>query len=405
MTTQTNERETAPEPAADSAEPQAETAALPAAAPDDGADEEEWRGPAEPDGSIDRFAIARKFDRRRRDADEPIGFRGADTDPTTLRSGRLTQELPDEPAAQAQPGAQAGTAEDAAPDGEGTAPKTHRLVVRREEREVDEDELHRLAQIGAAGESYLADARRILDEATALRNAAVPRPHPDAVDSAQPNALDDAEQTPHPADDPLVSIVEKIQFGDPKEGAAALREALAGTHDTDAARAVYDHHRRLDLGRAQTALESFRSRNADLLTDPMTETVMEKLYYDGLRQDLGKLGVPTDAIPTDTARLVETHRFHRIHGQPVRDTAALLEGAKDAFIRWKGSEQAPTARQGEPQRVAVTVDRAERRRAIPQQPARAAVPASSETRAAPQASTRSEAVRKMMARRGQLVVT
>src|SRR5689334_9932766 len=96
---------------------------------------------------VDRAALGRKFAERRRSRDDDIAFDGSFAR-DELRAGRLTQELVD---AQHSPEGSADTAE---PDT--AAGRKHRLVVRREEREVNDDELQRLAQIGAAGESYLA---------------------------------------------------------------------------------------------------------------------------------------------------------------------------------------------------------------------------------------------------------
>src|SRR5262249_35658050 len=150
---------------------------------------------------VDRAALGRKFAERRAAQDDDIAFDGSFA-PEELRAGRLTQET-DEP-----------SADDSDPEA-----RRHRLVVRREEREVDEDELLRLAQIGAAGESYLAETKSLRDEAAALRNIAL-HPHPDAESASDTDA-------PPIADDPLKAIVEKIQFGPPEEAAEALREVIA----------------------------------------------------------------------------------------------------------------------------------------------------------------------------------
>jgi hypothetical protein len=343
---------------------------------------------------VDRAALGRKFAAQRRAQDEDIAFAGSFA-PDELRAGHLTQDSADPSAAsQAEP----------PPDGasDDAAPRKHRLVVRREEREVDDDELRRLAQIGAAGESYLAETKSLRDEAAALRNIAAQRPHPDDDDPADTDA-------PPNAGDPLQAIVEKIQYGPPEEAADALREVIARAQDPEATRkAIYLHQRDLDVNRAKAAYQAFagKRQNADLLNDRRNELVLQDLYYDEIARDLRALGLPAEQIPQDRTHLVETHRFHRIHGQRVRDTTALLEASRDAFLDWRGprgAEQNPAA-QPRGNTISVSVDRSARRAAIPQQPARAAAPQHREaSRQVP--SSRSAAVDKMLHGRRRAIVT
>jgi hypothetical protein len=133
---------------------------------------------------------------------------------------------------------------------------------------------------------------------------------------------------------------------------------------------------------------------------------MEAAFYNGLRQDLKNLGYTDDQLPRANERLVEAHRFHRIQGQDVRDTAALLEDSRQAVEKFRGpraGEFTPPARKDNS--VAVRVDRSERRAGIPLQPARSALPASSS--AAPQLvqNARKAAVQKMAASGRRLIST
>lgn len=331
---------------------------------------------------VDRAALGRKFAERRRSREDDIAFDGSFA-PHELRAGRLTQEVADATPEGLPDATEPGAAAD----------RKHRLVVRREEREVDDDELRRLAQIGAAGESYLAETKSLRDEAAALRNMALaPQPDEHAADESAP-----------PIADPLAPIVEKLQYGPPDEAANALREIIARAQDPEATRrAIYLHQRELDVGRAKGAYEAFiaRPENAALLKDRRNELVMQDIYYDEVARDLRALGVPEDAIPKDRERLVETHRFHRIHGQRVRDTTALLEASRQAYREWRGDGGAAKPRHT----IAVNLDRGARRAAIPQQPARAAAP-QPQAAGRPVPTTRSAAVDTILANRRRNIVT
>jgi hypothetical protein len=364
----------------------AEAPAAPAAARDDDV-ERNTRATI----GVDRAALGRKFAERRAAAEDDIAFAGSFA-PDELRAGRLTQETP-EATDETAPDAPAEDASDA------ELPR-HRLVVRREEREVDQNELLRLAQIGAAGESYLAETKSLRDEAAALRNIAL-HPHPDAQSASQ-------SDEPPIADDPLKTIVEKIQYGPPEEAADALREVITRAQDPEATRkAIYLHQREIDVGRAKSAYQAFAAKadNAALLRDRRNELVMQDLYYEEVARDLRALGLPTDQIPADRPRLVETHRFHRIHGQRVRDTQSLLEASREAFLDWRGGRNRDnTSAAPRPSTIAVNVDRSARRAAIPPQPARAAAPQRQEAaRAVP--TSRSAAVDKMLQGRRRAIVT
>lgn len=284
-------------------------------------------------------------------------------------------------------------------------PRTIKVKVRHEVRELPEDEVIAAAQKTLAGDGYLEEARRLLEDA---KQAASSRPHQGGSDPAYTNPqTDESGEQSHQTDDDR-ALAERLQFGSPDEAAAVIAQLRkSGTTDPDAIRrAVYDTQRATDVTKAKRSYDAFVRANEDLVKDPIAHAAMEAAFYNGLRQDLRTLGYTDDQLPRANERLVEAHRFHRIQGQDVRDTAALLEDSRAAVEKFRGarsSEQpTPPARKDS---VTVRVDRSERRAGIPLQPARSALPTSSAAAAQPVQNARKAAVQKMAASGRRLIST
>jgi hypothetical protein len=291
-------------------------------------------------------------------------------------------------------------ASDAPADRAQDTARTIKVKVRHEIRELPENEVIAAAQKTLAGDGYLEEARRLLEDAKQV----VSRPH-QGEDPAHANrqAGGNDDQS-HQTDDDL-ALAERLQFGSPDEAAAVIAQLRkAGTTDPDAIRrAVYDTQRATDVTKAKRSYDVFVRANEDLVKDPIAHAAMEAAFYNGLRQDLRTLGYTDEQIPRANERLVEAHRFHRIQGQDVRDTAALLEESKQAVERFRGprGESTPPARKDS---VTVRVDRSERRAAIPLQPARSALP-TSPAAPLPVQNARKAAVQKMAASGRRLIPT
>jgi hypothetical protein len=230
------------------------------------------------------------------------------------------------------------------------------------------------------------------------------RPHQGEEPAYANQQADAADDQSHQTDDDR-ALAERLQFGSPDEAAAVIASLRkAGTTDPDAIRrAVYDTQRATDVTKAKRSYDVFVRTNEDLVKDPIAHAAMEAAFYNGLRADLRNLGYTDEQIPRANERLVEAHRFHRIQGQDVRDTAALLEDSRAAVERFRGprGEQAPPARKDQ---VTVRVDRSERRAGIPLQPARSALPTSS-VAAQPVQNARKTAVQKMAASGRRVIST
>ena len=284
---------------------------------------------------------------------------------------------------------------DAPADQPQDVPRTIKVKVRHEIRELPEQDVIAAAQKTLAGDGYLEEARRLLEDAKQV----VSRPH-QGEDPANPQAHDDQSHQNH-ADR---ALAERLQFGSPDEAAAVIAQLRqAGTSDPDAIRrAVYDTQRATDVTKAKRSYDVFVRANEDLVKDPIAHAAMEAAFYNGLRQDLRTLGYTDEQIPRANERLVEAHRFHRIQGQDVRDTrrAGGFRAAVERF-RGPGGEPTPPARKDS---VTVRVDRSERRAGIPLQPARSALPTSAAA-AQPVQNARKAAVQKMAASGRRVIST
>jgi hypothetical protein len=283
------------------------------------------------------------------------------------------------------------------------SPRTIKVKVRHEIRELPENEVIAAAQKTLAGDGYLEEARRLLEDAKQV----VSRPHQGEDPAYANRQAGEADDQSHQTDDDR-ALAERLQFGSPDDAADVIAQLRkAGTTDPHAIRrAVYDTQRATDVTKAKRAYDGFVKANEDLVKDPIAHAAMEAAFYNGLRQDLRNLGYTDDQLPRANERLVEAHRFHRIQGQDVRDTAALLEESREAVEKFRGrsgEQQAPPARKDKS--VAVRVDRSERRAGIPLQPARSALPASSSAQPQPVQNARKAAVQKMAASGRRVIST
>ena len=287
------------------------------------------------------------------------------------------------------------------------APEKRVLKIRGQDVELTDQEILERARKVTSADSYLEEARKLLEEAKTIKGerAARDRQPPDGQSSTQDDGLDSDPQQdqgrPHAPG--LKEVIEKIQFGDPEEAASELGRFIKTAAKTEADQGHITRLFNNDLVRSQQALKDFTDANPELAKDDLASMAIERSMYALYREDILKLGVVDEAqIPTDTGVLANWHRYYRVHGQPVRSTPELLNAAKDRFVTWRG-QRAPTpqpARKEAP-RVNVNVDRTERRLAIPNQPTRAVAPRR-DVQQTPQRTTGSDVVAEMRKARGQL---
>lgn len=286
--------------------------------------------------------------------------------------------------------------------------KKYTIKVRGKDVVLTERELLERASKVEAADSYMEEGRQLLEQAKLVRRGTAPDPqHPEDQNGADDGQDGDnrQDQTRRPGLD-LKSVVEKIQFGDPEEAAAELATIISSVTD----KAVNEGHvARLvsnDLARAKLDLKAFKDANPALDADELASRTIENLIYTIYREEIVKQGVDEAQIPTNPKDLADWHRLYRVHGHPVSKTADVLTQAKTRFEKWRGTSTPakPATTRKEAPRVAVNVDRTERRMAIPTQPSRGVAP----HRDAPvvtQETSRKAAVQDMRRARGQSVVT
>lgn len=325
------------------------------------------------------------------------------------------EELEPDPDAP-EPGVRADqrqAADPAARQAEQPSGKTRTLLVRGQLVEMSEEDILKAAQKTLAGDSYLDDARRILEEAKDIKAERAGRgsQHPEDEtqtrdDGQEPDRRGTERRTQGPD---LKGLVEKIQFGDPEEAARALGEVIT-QQATETASKVADegHVNRLiknDLAKSQLELKAFRAANPDLDADPRASRMITQEIYDLYREEIKALGMDESQIPKDEKTLADWHRFYRVNGHEVSKTSDILNKAKDRYLGWRGenpTNKQPAKPNKDAPRIAVNVDRTERRQAIPQQPTRAVAPRRDVAPAQSPEESRKSAVQEMRRQRGQL---
>lgn len=341
-------------------------------------------------------------------------FNGDMNDPANLYGEVSAEVLTPDPDAD-EPGVSAADRRAAAApqpqEPEVRQPRMITQTIRGKQVTLSEDEWLERARKVEAGDSYLEEARVMLETAKEIRQeraGQTDRPH-DGQTGAQDDGRTQDEQVAHRPNGELdlKSVIEKIQFGDPEEAAQELGKVIKTVASQQADQGQVNRLIANDLARSQADLKAFRIANPELDQDKIASVVIENLIYDIYRDEIKALGMDESQIPTNPKDLADWHRFYRVNGHSVSKTSDILNKAKDKFTAYRGGspqpKPAPTPK-GQA-RIAVNVDRTERRMAIPLQPTRAVVPRRDEAQPAktPEQS-RKEAVQDMRRQRGQPVV-
>ncbi len=333
-------------------------------------------------------------------------FDGDMNNPEALHGEVSSEVLEPDPDAD-EPGVPRGQSAPQEPDVR--SPRMITQTIRGKAVTLSEDEWLERARKVEAADSYLDESRVLLETAKEIRAERAGQVHrPNDGQTSTQDDESDASRAPAPRPNEgldLKAVVEKIQFGDPAEAAEELGRVIQTVATQQAEDGQIKRLIANDLAKSQADLKAFLVANPDLAKDKLASVAIENTIYDIYREELLKVGLDEAQIPKDSKSVADWHRFYRVHGHDVSKTSDILTRAKDRFVEWRGGSPTPNPtpkpRQGAP-RVAVNVDRTERRQAIPLQPTRAVAPRRNEAPAKTPDQSRKEAVAEMRRQRGQI---
>lgn len=328
------------------------------------------------------------------------------------RSGMPPELIPLDPEQaqeQVEPEAVEAVAEEAEPGP--VAPVKRKLKVRGQDIELTDEELVAAAQKGLAADSYFEESKNKLKEVDALLRDTRSRAtrtaqlatHPGEAEGAQETEAPTPGEAPEHHEDPYAKVVDAIQFGDPKDAAPLLAKLVTDQASKESKETLRLERMRNDSMRSQKVLNDFTGQNPELANDKFASAAIERHIYDLQLEDLRKLGLPEEQLPTTPKEVANWHQHYRVEGHEVRDAATLLTTARDDFMAWRGKSSVspqPAVREGAP-KVTVTVDRQARRAAIQPQPTRTVAPKPDSVTNPPVQRDRSDVVRQMMVDRAK----
>jgi hypothetical protein len=291
-------------------------------------------------------------------------------------------------------------------------PPKYKLTVRGKEIEVTEEELRAHAQKSLAADTYLEDTKARLNEANELlrqtrdriQRTDPVRTHPAGQESAQTAVTEPTDgSVPEQPENPYARVVHELQYGDPAVAEKSLEQVIEAAAARKAKESLERTRMADEAARANKLASDFEQENAELAKDRHATAVIKQLLFDMQRDDIRALGIDLALLPDQSDDgISKAHLWYRTQGFRVRDVPKLLTEAKDTYVKWKGGEPKPAAAAATTNkpRVEVSVNRAERRAVIQQQPARTVTP-KVETPAAPEARDRSSVVDQMRRDRGR----
>lgn len=317
----------------------------------------------------------------------------------------------------------------------------------REERK-PLSEVIRLAQIAAASENRLNEAKELYSEVKSLRdqlqqlaNQSAQQPHQSQqatpADAAQPQASTQSQAQPGQAQTPenppagveidrdrIRQVAEKLQYGDPEEGTQALAEytaeviakARASQPSIDPAQIatwVQDAVSQIQYkAEADAALQRFAEQYKPLVTNEDLKLTTITVLTRELMNDLRKAGFREEDLQANranTAQLAYWHRAIRNTHRDLRSYDQLLNDVGDYMVKTfnlKVDQPQPTPNGAQPSATGqqqrdpaqALQDRLERKRVLPQQPTPANIRAPID--AGPRPKTRQDILNEMRLRRG-----
>jgi hypothetical protein len=249
-----------------------------------------------------------------------------------------------------------------------------KLTVRGRDIEIDPEELVALAQKSAAGDSYLDESRRVLDDAK--------RRSAEMLEAARAQADFEALKAEHPPVDSadLEALYDSIAYADPDEAKLKLAEAV----QAKAREFAQAQSNQLEVERSKVALTKWVADNPELSRDDVAMGAVERRLFVHMIEDMSRLGFDVSQLKDNDA-IANMHMRMRAGGHGVRPIGAIFDASKADYLAWRSGQtipppqvdqeppQRPVPRQAAP-RLEVTVNREARRANIPTQPPRSASP-------------------------------
>lgn len=297
----------------------------------------------------------------------------------------------------------------------------YRVKVHGVEKEISLDDLIANAQKALAAENILDEAKSKAREIDSLLSetkskvARADRSDPNQVrqPSTQPAEQGDpAEGTGENQVDPIVKLIETMQFGDPNEVAPHLRETIQGLVNVGVKEARALERLQDEGAKAARALNKAKIDHPEIAGDPMASAAVEAAILHQQVEDIKSLGVELNLLRPDgldptPGDIATAHRWYRSNGFQVSSPETMLEKGIDKFLKWKGQVTPPAADTPAPApdnkaapRIEVSVERQARRAAVPQQPKPSGTPRAVPA-APPQARSRSDIVNSMIGDRNK----
>jgi hypothetical protein len=224
------------------------------------------------------------------------------------------------------------------------------------------------------------------------------------AENMEPNTGQDSQE-PTSGKPTLKEALEKIQYGDPEEAEAAFVSAVDQSVKTALQATQHDARVQAIKNENEHAIVAFSNENPDITGDPHASRFLLAETTSEIINDLRALGAPEANLAPlylNPSQAIQAHREARLQGYNVRKPTDILASAGNT-VRGQFGLNKETQGQTQPApAVPPTNRRVEAKRGLIQQPQRSGNPVPA-AQPVPQ-QTRSQAIQRMRAARGQSVV-
>jgi len=235
--------------------------------------------------------------------------------------------------------------------------------------------------------------------------------------------VDPTSDIRHPTPDPYTELAQTLQLDGAEAAGAKLRQAIesetAKARQEAAREAARQVRIETELAASQRAMQTFEQAHPELAADEFARDSITTQVQREINADLQAAvsqGILKE-LPRSQDERNGLHTQLRAFGAPVRGMSDIFDAASGKYATWRGAQPAPRPATPQPApasssqpaapaapRVELSPDRAQRRAAIPTQPASGSAPprAPALTPELTTAQRRSAAVMAMRKARGQI---